>query len=274
MCAPIFMLLVLLTPAPADAWGFDVHRFIMDRAIALLPADVRSIFERHRAVAVERTVDPDLWISLGGFADEAPRHFLNLDAYGAFPFRELPRDYGAAVARYGESRVRRDGTLPWRAQEFHARLRSAFDNVRRSAAAESEAVRVAAALSHYVADAHVPLHAISDYDGRQRNQDGVHARFETALFARFGPRLAVTAAPRPAIRSARDAVFDALLESARIAPAVLAADRAAARGGRVYDDTYFEEFFRLVRPTLERRLADSMAVVAASIHGAWQPERP
>ena len=33
---PVALCLVLGAPSPASAWGFEAHKFIMDRAIALL----------------------------------------------------------------------------------------------------------------------------------------------------------------------------------------------------------------------------------------------
>ena len=95
--------------------GFEAHKFIMDRAIALLPADLRPIFERHRAVcrASDRSRHPDhrRTVRRGGAAP-LPRHRRT----ESYLFRELPRDYAAAVKKFGERRVQRDGTLPWRAQ--------------------------------------------------------------------------------------------------------------------------------------------------------------
>ena len=52
---------VLATPARLHAWGFDAHKFIMDRAIALLPPELRPLFEANRAIVVEHAIDPDLW---------------------------------------------------------------------------------------------------------------------------------------------------------------------------------------------------------------------
>jgi hypothetical protein len=272
-CPAWLVLIALVCPSPAHAWGFEVHKFIMDRAIALLPDGLRPVFERHRAVAIERAIDPDTWIVTGGFDEEAPRHFLNLDAdgHGAYPFRGLPRDHAAAVAAFGERRVRQNGTLPWRADEFFDRLRDAFAATRfRSAGGELDAVRLAAALSHYISDAHVPFHAVTNYDGQLTNQRGIHARFETMLFARFRSELALAPRPRPPMRGARDAVFEALLEGTRLAPDLLRADRAAAGGTPVYDDAYYEAFFRGSRAILERRLSESVAAVAAAIAGAWE----
>ena len=80
-------LLVLWSAASARAWSFDVHRFITDRAIDLLPSEIRPFYQSSRAFIVEHSIDPDLWRS-AGWAEEPPRHFLDLDAYGAPPSAE------------------------------------------------------------------------------------------------------------------------------------------------------------------------------------------
>src|SRR4026208_1869167 len=87
-------------PAAAAAWGLECHNFITARAIALLPAEIRPFFEKYTTTVVEHSIDPDLWRT-AGFVDEPPRHFVDMDSYGPSPFKELPRDYDAAVKRYG-----------------------------------------------------------------------------------------------------------------------------------------------------------------------------
>ena len=39
----VLVLGVLLLPRPAHAWGGEAHQFIMDRTIALLPAELRPL---------------------------------------------------------------------------------------------------------------------------------------------------------------------------------------------------------------------------------------
>ena len=39
--AGLFALIVVAAPAPADAWGFEAHKYILDRAIDLLPPEIR-----------------------------------------------------------------------------------------------------------------------------------------------------------------------------------------------------------------------------------------
>src|SRR5215210_3364581 len=91
---------LVFAPARADAWGFEAHKYIMARAISLLPAEIRPFFEAQRAFVVERAIDPDLWRT-AGWDEESPRHFVDMDAYGPYPFKDLPHDYQDAVKRFG-----------------------------------------------------------------------------------------------------------------------------------------------------------------------------
>lgn len=277
VAAGLLMCTLFLSAATtAHAWSFDVHRYITDRAIALLAPEIRPFFEKHRAMIVEHSIDPDLWRNVG-FDEETPRHFLDMDAYGAAPFSALPRDYDEAILKFGPEKIRENGTLPWRTQEIYARLVQAFARPTNGATSYgAEDVKFfAAILAHYVADAHVPFHAVINYDGQLSNQHGVHERFEGGLFFRFREELHITPTARPPIRQPRDAMFDALIESARLAPKVLAADEQAIGTREVYDDRYYDALFTEARPILEARLSDAIAAVAAAINGAWEAaEKP
>lgn len=259
------------SPAPASAWGLDIHRVIAERAIGLLPDAIRPFFERHRAFVIEHAVDPDFWRA-AGFEEEPPRHFLDLDAYGPYPFEALPRDYQQAVARHGEATVRKNGTIPWRVAEMQGRLVNAFRELRdRPSPWAVEQVKFfSAVLAHYVADAHVPLHAVVNYDGQLTGQRGVHGRFETELFLRYRDRLRLEPAARPPVRDPSGFIFDTLLDAFKKAEPLFEADRRALAGGEVYDDAYFDRFFRDVRPILEEQLSKAMSGVASVIAGAWE----
>ncbi len=267
------LLLPLLAPQDADAWGFEAHKFIADRVIALLPPGLRELFERQRTAFVEHSIDPDLWRNVG-FEDEPPRHFLDLDAYGPAPFDALPRSYDEAVAKYGPEKVNAEGTLPWRVAEIHGRLRRTFEQLARPDGpgyAHDNAVFFASVLSHYVGDAHVPFHAIVNYDGQVTGQHGIHSRFETELFSRLRPTLPIAPAAVPPVFDARDAAFATLLQSAALSSTLLEADRVALGAGEIYDDGYFQRFASAgAAAILERRINESIAMVAAYIVGAWE----
>jgi hypothetical protein len=266
--AAFLLVLFLATPRPAEAWGFDGHRYILDRAIALLPPEIRPFFEKYRVAIVEHGIDPDLWRSAGWEAEESPRHFVDMDAYGPYPFKNLPRDFDQAVKRYGLEFVNKNGLLPWRAQEIQLKLVEAF--TQKTSYARENVKLFSSVIGHYLSDAQVPFHATLNHDGQLTGQWGLHARFESELFDRYRDKLQVAPQPVVAMASVRDFAFDSLVQSYSHVQAVLDADKAAAAGRDYYDDEYFALFFAKAKPILERRLADAITATASAITSAWE----
>lgn len=265
------VLMACLLPATVSAWGAEAHRHVMARAIDLLPVELRPFFDAHREELILRVNDPDLWRVVGW--DENAHHFLDfgVEAYGQYPFKALPREYDRAVERFGVDRVKEYGLLPWRFAEMFGELRRAFEGIPRNAPfAADNAVLFAAVAAHYIQDAHQPLHATINYDGQQTGQPGVHARFESGLIERFGNRLRLAPRPIVPIASVRDFAFDTLLASYQQVDALLQADKEAIGTGDVYDDAYYEAFFRKVQPMLERQLNESITATASVIVSAWE----
>lgn len=262
----IAMLAVMARPAPAAAWGTEVHKFITARAIALLPPAIRPFFEKYTTTIVEHSIDPDLWRT-AGFVDEPPRHFVDMDAYGPYPFKELPHDYDAAVTRYGLDFVTKNGTLPWRTEEIYKQLVEAF--TQKAPYSRENLKFFAAVISHYTADAHVPFHAAVNYDGQLTGQWGIHSRFESDLFIRYQSTLQLAPKIPEKVGSVRELIFDSLTVSFSKVQAVLDADKTAVDGKDVYDDGYYDAFFGKVRPILEQRLSDSIGDIVAVITAAW-----
>jgi hypothetical protein len=259
---------LLAAPAPASAWGFEAHKYILERAIGLLPPDIKPFFEKYRAAIVEHTIDPDLWRNVGFDAEESPRHFVDMDAYGPPPFRELPRDYDEAVKRYGREFVTKNGLLPWRAQEMHGKLVEAF--TQKATYSRDNIKYFSAYLAHYLSDAQVPFHATLNHDGQLTGQWGLHSRFEAETFERYRDSLVVRPKPLFAVASSRDFAFDSLVTSFSHVQAILDADAAAVKGREIYDDAYFATFYPTVKPILEERLADSITAVASAMASAWE----
>jgi hypothetical protein len=268
------LIVILSLPASAVAWGFDAHKFIADRMIELLPPELKPLFVARRAFIVERSIDPDLWRTVG-WEEEPPNHFLDIDheAFGPYPFNGLPRDYDDAVQKFGRDFIHQQGVLPWRTSEIWGRLQREFESLKRSTPPPYALDNIAlfsAVLAHYVSDGHVPLHAVVNYNGQLTGQDGVHSRWEAELFERNRSRLQIAPPPLQPVTVPRDAMFAVLLASNRLAPNVLESDRAAAQGREFYDDAYFDAFAKGTWGTLERRLNDSIAAVASFITGAWE----
>jgi hypothetical protein len=270
----VLLATIIVLPSSVSAWGFEAHKFIAERMIALLPPELRPLFEQRKAFIIERSIDPDLWRNVG-WEEEPPNHFLDFDheAYGPYPFAGLPRDYSAAIQKFGKELVDEQGLLPWRTAEFFGRLQREFESLKRPSPpgyAADNIVLYAAVLTHYVSDGHVPLHAVVNYDGQLTEQRGLHSRWEAELFERNRSKLTIAPPSIAPVTDPREFMFETLLASNRDAANVLASDKAATEGREFYDDAYFDALAKGTLPTLERRLNASIAAVAASITGAWQ----
>jgi hypothetical protein len=272
--AALLLAILVTIPSSVSAWGFDAHKFIAERMIALLPAELRPLFEARKAFVIERSIDPDLWRTVG-WEQEPPNHFVDMDheAFGPYPFEQLPRDYSAAVQKFGKELIETQGLLPWRTAEFYGRLQREFESLKRPSPpgyALDNIVLFSAIMTHYISDGHVPLHSVINYDGQLTNQRGIHSRWESELFERNRGKLTIAPPAMKPVTEPRDFMFDTLLASYRDVANVLESDKAAVAGREFYDDGYFDALAKGTLPTLERRLNTAIAAVAASITGAWE----
>ncbi len=251
------------------AWGFTGHRLVNARATRTLPPGLRALFEANADWLAEHSIDPDLWRG-AGHADEGPNHFLDLDALGQPPFDDIAHDEAEHRRRLGQ-KAAQEGRVPWRVSEVYADLVAAFRA--RDAAA---VLRQAAILGHYVADAHVPLHAVQNYDGQDSGQKGLHARWESVLVERFEQQLEAQVVPGAALRvdDPISFVLDTLRASFAESKGVFASDLACrgaydladTRPDDRYDDAYYSKMY--VRE--ERRLVERLTASAQSIGGLWR----
>jgi predicted AlkP superfamily phosphohydrolase/phosphomutase len=256
----------------AEAWGFTAHRIVNRKAVATLPPTLRPLFEANLAYLAEHSTDPDLWRAAGQ-PGEWPNHYLDMDAFGAYPFPNLPRVEAQHLAKNGAAAAER-GRVPWRVGEVYRELVAAF-----KAGDAPRILERAAILGHYVGDAHVPFHAVLNYDGQLSGQTGIHERWERFLVERFERQLEPEVRPQPATRVADPIalIFAALLESFQAAPDALASDRACAgpldradtpEDDR-YGDAYYTKFFERERTRLEARLAASAQRTGSLWFSAW-----
>jgi hypothetical protein len=270
------MSVVVFLPAPASAWSWEAHRFIMRRAIEILPVEIKPFFVEHREEIINRSIDPDLWRDVGW--DEDHNHFVNFGApeMGPFPFVAFPRDQTAALEKFGRAGLKRLGTLPWRLQEMVGNLRRAFEGFAKgNGLSPQQTMLFSGAASHYIQDATQPLHASNNYDGQLTDQRGVHSRFELGLIERFEARITITPGQPKTIASVRDYAFDTLLASYQKVDAILKADREAIGAKDTYDDEYFGAFFSKAKPIFEGQLSTAVAATATVIMTAWdQAGRP
>jgi hypothetical protein len=266
--ALLALALSALQTAPLGAWGFSGHKFITERAIELLPAEIKPFFLKFKTTVVEHSIDPDTYRTMG-WTEEPPRHFLDMDAYGSFPFRDLPHDYEEAVAKRGKDFVVKNGLVPWRAQEIYVQLRDAFKQLPTSGFARDNVKLFSSVIAHYTGDSFQPFHAAVNYDGQLTGQQGIHSRFETELFDRYRDKLTIAPGPVVPVADAREYFFANLSDSFSLVDAILASDREAIQGREFYDDAYFAKLYEKSGPIMEKRISGAITGVASLITQAW-----
>lgn len=155
-------------------WGFWAHQRINRLAVFTLPVEMQPFFKKHIDYLTENAVNPDK--RRYAVVGEAPRHYIDAEAYGDSALYKLPLFWNDAVAQYGQDTLALNGIVPWAIQQYKYQLTEAFRerNTRR-------VLRVAADLGHYIADANVPLHTTRNYNGQLSGQEGIHAFWESRL---------------------------------------------------------------------------------------------
>lgn len=264
------LVFIAATAGTPSAWGFDVHRYITNAAMDVVPEPIRPYFQKHRAFIAEHSIDPDLMRTYG-VETEDPNHFLDMDGIAPDPFDGIPRNEADYIKKVGAEKAREWGRVPWRVEEVYSRLVTELKRAENGQRISSGNVNaLTAILAHYVEDAHVPFHAALNYDGQATNQRGIHGRFESELFARFRPRMTIAPPAVAPVMAPKDWIFTKLTEGNRMVNAILAADKAATEGREFYDDAYFDAFFARAKPIVEQRISEAIGGVAAIIAGAWQ----
>ena len=195
---------------------------------------------------------------------EGPRHFLDIDIYGPYPFVELPHDYDEAVAKFGVEDVTKRGLATWRIAEYTQLLSEAMKS-----GDTEKIVQTAGALAHYIEDIHMPLHVVKNYNGQLTNQHGVHQRFEDDMVDAYAEQIHLSPQMASEIEDPLEAAFDIVLDSYVYADNLLHADRRAKLGEDTYGTPYLEKLFRFSGWIAVQRMSNAATATASYWYTAW-----
>jgi hypothetical protein len=275
----LFLFLFSITSHPSYCWGFFGHRKINYYACFLLPPEMLVFYKKHIDFLSEHAVDPDKRRYL--LPAEGPRHYIDVDYYGTYPFDSLPREWNKAVAKFSEDSLMAHGIVPWWIQTMLHRLTTAFKE--KNAA---KILKLSAEIGHYIADAHVPLHACSNHNGQFSNQKGIHGFWES----RIPELLAETEwdffiGRAQYLKHPLRFTWNRVLESAAAADTVLKLEKQLSqqfppdqrfsfeeRNGtivRQYSSSYTRRYNQLLNNMVERRMRQSIYAVASFWYTAW-----
>lgn len=112
----ILFTFVTLITKQCFCWGFFGHRKINQHAVYLLPPEMMALYKPNIDFITEHAVDPDK--RRYAIPEEGPRHYIDIDRYGKYPYDSLPRKWTEAVAKYSEDTINAHGIVPWHVQTY------------------------------------------------------------------------------------------------------------------------------------------------------------
>jgi len=271
--------LLLLSYFPSFCWGFFAHQKINYYAVFLLPPEMMVLYKSNISFIAEHAIDPDK--RRYAVKEEGPRHYIDIDKYGEYPYPELPRKWEDAVAKFGEDSLMQHGIVPWHVQLMLKRLTDAFRNKNFSLIMKNSTE-----IGHYIADAHVPLHASSNHNGQLTNQKGIHGFWESRV-----PELLAEKqwdffiGKAEYIKNPGEYIWARVMESALAADSVLRFERELTnqfsadqkfsfeeRNGvviRQYSTSFTTAFNNKLDGMVERRMRQSISCIASFWYTAW-----
>ncbi len=259
-----------------SSWGFYAHKKINETAVFLLPTEISAFFKKNIKLITEKAVDADKRCYVDTV--ESPRHYIDLDRYENTD--SIPIHWSKAVEKFTERKLLAQGVVPWQIVRTYRNLINAF-----RAKDEYKIIQHSADLGHYIADAHVPLHTSSNYNGQFSNQIGIHAFWETRLPEMFSNDYNYFIKKAEYIEDPLATAWKIVKESNALVDSVLLIEKelslnfkASERKAYVernnqliftYSDMYATQYHNALNGMVERRLRASIFQVASFWYSAW-----
>lgn len=259
-------------------WGFYAHKKINRLAIFTLPPEMIGFYKHFAQDITDNAVNPDM--RRYAVKGEAPRHFIDLDAYGDSALQLVPKYWKAAVEKYTEDTLMAYGIVPWHVNKMRYWLTDAFKNK------DVDAIlRLSADLGHYIADAHVPLHTTENYNGQLTNQMGIHGFWESRLPELFSEDFDFFVGKAVYLERPQLAIWEVVAASHLAVDSVLGFERQLTerfpeskkygyeeRGGltvRVYSRDFSKAYFKMLDGMVDRRMRGAVKMVGNFWYTCW-----
>ncbi|MBC5774412.1 S1/P1 Nuclease [Pontibacter sp. KCTC 32443] len=274
----ILVLYALLLPLHGYSWGFYAHQRINRLAVFALPPEMVGFYKKHIRYITENAVNPDK--RRYAVKDEAPRHYIDLDEYGDSALYKLPRFWQPAVEQFTEDTLLAYGIVPWHINFMKYQLTQAFKERNLD-----KILRLSADIGHYIADACVPLHTTSNYNGQLTNQRGIHAFWESRLPELFSDNYDFFVGPAQYLEQPQLKAWDLVASAHTALDSVLYFERQLTREfdeekkysfevrnnltTRVYSREFSEAYSKKLNGQVERQMRLAVQAVANYWYTAW-----
>jgi hypothetical protein len=255
--------ILLILPSSVFAWGGRVHMDINRAAAGAVPEEMAA-WGAYAKVLSRYSIQPDLWKEAD--KTESARHYLDAERYRDIGISNLPAEY-ALVAERSARRVNPgDGILPWVIVEAERNLSRAMASNDWALAA-----RWAAALGHYVADIHQPLHTTDKFDDGNPPGTGIHPRWEEAMPKIFWRLSMLEPAPAAYVSNVWPAVLGWVGDAHGRFEDIYAADIEARKAGRdnVESRAYYAALWDRTRELFVSQANRAATDLASLWYTAW-----
>ncbi|MDD2793494.1 MAG: zinc dependent phospholipase C family protein [Sediminibacterium sp.] len=274
------LVVMLLLLNGLSSWGFLVHKTVQQLAIYQLPAPMVPFFYGYADQLIYESVRPD--IRRNSDSTEAPKHFIDLEDFGKDALHHMPMNWDAAVKQYGKDSLLKYGYVPYQVVFLQKKLTEAFRMKNKDSI-----LFYASDIGHYIADAHVPLHTTSNFDGQLTGQKGLHSLWETMV-----PEIEInsyqlhTSHQAQYLKDPAAAIWKAVRQSHALLPDLLAKEkevslqftdaekyRIQVRKGKEYKNytsAFAKAYGAVLKPTVNQQLLLSAELTADFWYTSWQ----
>lgn len=260
-------------------WGFLMHRTVNQLAIYQLPKSMQYFFYSNKEYIVKESVRPDERRNTD--SAEAPKHFIDFEAYGDSAAWRMPEDWAEAQRIFTKDTLEKYGYLPFVLADVQQKLTGAF-----RAGNKDSILFYAADLGHYIGDAHVPLHTSIYYDGQGPDQKGLHSLWESTI-----PEIELTTydlrgkQKAKYISSIQSKIWSTLRNSFRLTKDVFELERLVSKDftpatkyrtqmrrgkeSRSYSTEFAKAYAKRLAPTINNQAISSANTLADFWYTAW-----
>jgi hypothetical protein len=276
--AALLGLCLFLLPFRAQAWGFWAHQRINRMAVFTLPPEMLHLYKKNIEYLTAHAVDPDS--RRYAVEGEAPRHFIDVDHYGKYPFENVPRKWKDAVAKFTEDTLMAYGIVPWHIQRAYYDLVDAFKS-----GDLQYIMKQSADIGHYIADSNVPLHTTENYNGQMTGQRGIHGLWESRLPELFAENYDFYIGRAEYIEHVLDEAWKTVLESHLALDSVLSFEKILTASFpsdqkysfenranvliKAYSKSFCTAYHKMLAGQVECRLRASIQRVGSVWYTAW-----
>jgi len=259
----------------AFSWGSYAHRQINKEAVYALPPPLYTFYKKNIEYLGDHASDPDNRKHYD--SSEGQRHYIDVDHYGLKAYDELPRYWKAATEKYSKEELQKYGTLPWEVMYWEEKLTNAFKDKD-----VKTILKASAYIGHYIGDAHVPLHTVTNYDGQMTGQLGIHALWESDIPEMYGDKYGFSLGKVSYIKDPETKIFEIIQQSYYLSDRVFVAQKIVEKQfpgdkkyinpnaeRRKYLPEYVAAYNKLLNGMVEKQEQSSVLDVAGFWYTAW-----